>query len=148
VRQSVVLATKDRRILEALVTAPPELSGIAGASAASEIESRYVEIVYPSELASIAEAEAVVSEAEAAVGIAYNELRQVLDVHPHDFSELMRPIETIRPWLIDDDKQVCETGSDGRPIYRKATDEDRAFGVRYENFEAYKAAQGLADRAA
>jgi hypothetical protein len=148
VRQSIVLATRDVRILEAVVSAPPELSGFAGdAALASKIEDRYIELTYPDKLAAIEAKNDVVSEAEAAVGIAYNELRQVLDVHPHDFSELMRPIETIRPWLIDDDKQVCETGSDGKPIYRKATDEDRAFGVRYKDFNEYKAAQGLADAA-
>jgi hypothetical protein len=150
VRQSIVLSSNDPRILRAIVTAPPELSGLAlSKQVADQVEARYVELTYPNEIAENAAADAVVGEAEAAMGIAYNDLRIAFapDMHPRDFDELMKPIETIRPWLIDDDKQVCETGSDGRPIYRKATDEDRAFGVRYENFEAYKRAQGLADAA-
>jgi len=147
VRQSVVLATKDRRILEALVTAPPELSGITGASAALEIENRYIELTYPDELAAIEEMNAVVAEAEASMHIARNEMRSTIDLHPHDFDELMKPIETIRPWLVDDGRQVCEVGADGRPTYRKANETDLADGVRYENFEAYKRAQGLADAA-
>jgi hypothetical protein len=151
VRESVVLATKDRRILEAVVSAPPELSGFAGdAALAGKIEERYFELTCPGELAAIEAMDDVVAVAEAAVGIAYNDLRIAFapDMHPRDFDGIMKPaVEMIRPWLIDGDKQVCETGSDGRPVYRKATDEDRAFGVRYENFEAYKAAQGLADAA-
>jgi hypothetical protein len=180
VRQSVAVGTKDVRILEALVTAPPELSGILGPKAAAEIENRYIELTYPDELASIEAADAVVKEAEEAVGIAYHELRIVLgavvaevaegersrnllsgrvmshellsvaDDHEsskHRFDELMRPIEIIRPWLIDGRRQVCETGADGKPTYRKATEADLADGVEYENFEAYKRAQGLANAA-
>src|SRR3984893_8625643 len=52
VRQSVVLATKDRRILESVVSAPPELSGITSPSAAAEIEDRYIELTYPDKLVS------------------------------------------------------------------------------------------------
>jgi hypothetical protein len=146
VRQSVALATKDRRILEALVTAPPELSGIAGPKAAAEIENRYLELTYGDELASIEAADAVVAEAEASMHIQRNELRSTLDVgmHAHDFDALMKPLEIIRPWLMDDGKQVCEIGADGRPTYRKATEADLADGVEYENYDAYQAAQGLA----
>jgi hypothetical protein len=147
VRASVLLATKDKRILEAVVSAPPELSGFGGdAALAGQIEDRYFEVVCPGEVAAIEAMDAVVSEAEAAVGIAYNDLRIAYapDMHPRDFDELMRPIETIRPWLIDGRRQVCETGADGKPRYRKATEADLADGVEYENFEAYKAAQGLA----
>jgi hypothetical protein len=147
VRQSVVLATKDRRILEALLSAPPELSGITSPSAAAEIENRYIELTYPKELAELEALDSVVAEAEAAVGIAYNELRNTVDMHQHDFGELMRPIETIRPWLIDGRRQVCETAADGKPTYRKATEADLADGVEYKNYDEYKAAQGLADAA-
>jgi len=115
VRQSVALGSKDRRILEALVTAPPELSGIAGASAASEIENRYIELTYPDELAAIEAMDAVVAEAEAAMHVARNDMRSTVDMHQHDFDELMKPIEIIQPWLMDDGKQVCEIGTDGRP---------------------------------
>jgi hypothetical protein len=150
VRQSVVLATNDKRILEAVVSAPPELSGFDGSAAlAGKVEARYFELVFPDELAAIDAMDAVVSEAEASMHIARNELRSTLDnnMHQRDFDTLMAPIETVRPWLLDDDKQVCETGVDGKPTYRPATENDRAFGVRYKNFEEYKAAQGLADAA-
>jgi hypothetical protein len=145
VRGSVVLATKDKRILEAVVSAPPELSGFAGdAALAGQIEDRYFEVVYPGEVAAIEAMDAVVAEAEAVVGIAYNDLRSTIDLHPHDFAEVMKPIETIRPWLIDNRRQVCETGADGKPTYRKATEADLADGVEYKSYDEYRAAQGLA----
>jgi hypothetical protein len=144
VRQSVVLATKDRRILEAVVSAPPELSGFAGDAAfASKIEDRYVELVYPSELASIEEMNAVVGEAEAALHIARNDLQTISNLHAHDFDELLRPVVN-QPWLVNNKLQVCEVGADGKASYRAADDLDRANGVEYENFAAYQAAQGLA----
>jgi hypothetical protein len=149
VRQSVVLATKDRRILEAMLTAPPELSGIANPKAAAEIEARYLELEYPSELVAIEALDSVVAEAEAALHVARNEMRSVVDIdmHQHDFDELMRPVETHRPWLTKDGLQVVEVLPDGRAGYRKATETDIANGVKYENLAAYQAAQGL-DRAA
>jgi hypothetical protein len=93
VRQSVVLATKDVRILESVVSAPPELSGFAGdAALASKIEDHYFELVYPAKLASIEAKSDVVGVAEDALGISYNEMRSTVDLHPHDFDELMKPL--------------------------------------------------------
>jgi hypothetical protein len=140
VRQSVVLGSKDRRVLEAALSAPPELSGITSPSAASEIENRYIEIVYPRELAELEAMEAVVSEAEAAVGIAYNELRSTIDIHPRDFDEMMKPVETIRPLLTNDKKQVIEIDGAGKASYRPASQSDIDNGVVYGSDE-HKAAQ-------
>jgi hypothetical protein len=140
-RQGVVLSTKDRRILEALLAAPPELSGILDAGLAEKVEQRYLEVVYPAELAELEAMEAVVAEGETALHIARSDMQTVSDLHAHDFSELMRPIEQNagRPWLLDGDRQVCEI-VDGKPRYRVADDSDRANGVRFENFEAYQRA--------
>jgi hypothetical protein len=146
VRQSVVLGTKDRRILEALLSAPPELSGIVDAGLAGKVEDRYIELTYPGELASIEAMDAVVAEAETAISIARNDMRTTIDLHPHDFDALLKPLETIRPWLLDNDRQVCEI-VDGKPTYRASTESDRAFGVRYKDVNEYRAAQGLADAA-
>jgi hypothetical protein len=149
VRQSVVASSSDRRILEAALSAPPELSGIANPKAAAEIENRYIEIVYPRELASIEAADSAVAVGEMALAVARNELRAVIDadMRAADFDALMKPIETHRPWLTSDGKQVVEIGSDGNAVYRLASAADIANGVQYENFEAFKRAQGLADAA-
>jgi hypothetical protein len=147
VRQSIVLATPDIRILQAVVSAPPELSGFAGDAAfASKVEDRYIELTYPDKLASIEANNDVVSVAEAGMHVQRNELRSTIsvDMHVRDFDEMMRPIETIRPWLIDNRTQVCEVGADGKPSYRKANESDVAFGVEYKNYDEYKAAEGLA----
>jgi hypothetical protein len=76
--------------------------------------------------------------------IARNEMRSLVDMHQHDFDELMRPVETHRPWLTKDGLQVVEVDGAGRATYRKASETDIANGVRYDDFDAYKAAQGLA----
>jgi uncharacterized coiled-coil protein SlyX len=144
VRQSVVLATKDVRILDALLSAPPELSGIANPKAASEIEDRYIELTYPSELAAIETLDSVVAEAETAVAIARNEMRSLVDMHAHDFDELMRPVETHRPWLTSDRKQVVEIDAAGKASYRPANETDLANGVQYKDLADFQAAQGLA----
>jgi hypothetical protein len=95
VRQSVVIATKDRRILEAMLTAPPELSGIASPKAAAEIEDRYIELTYPKELAELEAMEAVVAAGEAGLAVARNDMQSVAGhLHPHEFNELMKPIES------------------------------------------------------
>jgi hypothetical protein len=141
VRQSIVLATKDRRILEAVVSAPPELSGFAGdAALASKIEDRYIELTYPDKLASIEAKNDVVSEAEAGVGIAYNELRSTIDLHVHDFSELMKPLEVDRPVLTSDKTQIIEIDAAGKATYRPASQSDIDNGVVYGSDE-HKAAQ-------
>jgi hypothetical protein len=144
VRQSVVLATKDRRILEAMVSAPPELSGFVDAKVADQVEQRLIELTYPREIAELEAMDSVVAEAEAAMDVARNDLASVVDLHPHEFDTLLKGIDVGRPWLIDGRRQVCETGIDGKPVYRKATEADLADGVEYKNFDEYRAAQGLA----
>jgi hypothetical protein len=92
VRHAVAETTDDIRILEAMVTAPPQLSGVNLPALAAKIERRYKEVMYSAELAAIAADDAVVAAAEAGMGIAYNEMRSTIDMRPHDFDELMKPI--------------------------------------------------------
>jgi hypothetical protein len=142
--------TGDKRILDALMHVAPELSGFDGfpRKIIDELEQRYLEITYPEKLAELDETDDVIAQGEAAVAIALNEMRSTVDVHPHDFDEMLLPIEVNRPWLMEDGKQVCEVDpATGKPSYRLADDSDRENGVKYKSFEAYKAAQGL-DRAA
>jgi hypothetical protein len=136
VRQSVVLGTKDRRILEAMLTAPPELSGIAGAGAALEIENRYIELTYPDELTAIEAMDAVVSEAEAGLAVARNDMQAVVDhLHPHEFGKLVQSLEVAGPWLTVDRKQVIEIGADGFAKYRPASADDVNNGRVYNEAE-------------
>jgi hypothetical protein len=127
----------------------PELSGLAGmpVPVIAQIKERYKEMVYPGELAAIAADNAVVVPAEQAIHMARNEMADTYGVHPLEFDNLMDQIEVGRPWLTKDRKQVVEVDGNGKASYRLATEADLADGVEYENFDAYKAAQGLADAA-
>jgi hypothetical protein len=129
VRQSVVLATKDRRILEAVVSAPPELSGFAGDAAfASKVEDRYFELVYPDKLATIEAKNDVVGEAEACLHIARNELRSTIDLHQIDFDALMKPLEVDRLLVTHDRTQVIGKRADGMATYRPASPDESENG--------------------
>jgi hypothetical protein len=146
-RQSFALTTESQLVLESILTA--EVPGLAGfgtqlAQFLPQVEQRYREVVYPNELAELEAMDAVIAPAEQAIHISRNEMRSTVDMHQYDFDQLMRPVETIKPWLVDDDKQVCEIDATGKPTYRAANETDRANGVRYDNFEAYQAAQGIA----
>jgi hypothetical protein len=146
VRQAVAETTEDIRILEAMVTAPPQLSGVNLPASAAKIERRYKEVMYPAELAAIAADDAVVAVAEACMYVQRNELRSTLDnnMQPRDFDELMKPIEVDRPWLTSDRKQVVEINADGTASYHPASQAEIDDGVEYKNVDEYRAAQGLA----
>jgi hypothetical protein len=136
VRQSVMLGSKDRRVLEAALSAPPELSGITNPRAALEIENRYIEIVYPRDLAELEAEDAVIAPAEAASGTSYNEMRSVVDyLHPREFETLMKSLEVAGPWLTVDRKQVIEIGTDGFAKYRPASADDVNNGRVYNEAE-------------
>jgi len=161
-RQATLHTTKDKRILEAVVTAPPELSGIlelgpAAEGVANSVEARYLEMEYGSEMRELEALDRVVSEGEAVAAIARNDLMSELELDQREFNELMRPIEqgVGRPWLIkrpriagsgraEDDVIVCEILPDGSASYRDATAEDQAAGVFYRDAAEYRAASGLA----
>jgi hypothetical protein len=141
VRQSVVLATKDVRILEAVTSAPPELSGFAGDAAfASKVEDRYIELTYPDKLADIEAKSGVVAEAEASMHISRNDMRATVDMHQRDFDALMKPVEVIRPVLTSDRKQLIEIDAAGRASYRPASQSDIDNGIVFGSDE-HKAAQ-------
>jgi hypothetical protein len=153
-RQTMLATTTDRRILEAALAAPPELSGIAGnlAHLADQIEERFVEMIHGPEIASIKFTEALLDEGEAGLGVARVLTQGVTELNDREFESLMRPVE-IRPWLMrspgDDAVRVVEVSPDGKSAtYRRADENDIANGVYYRSNAEYFAAQGMADRAA
>jgi hypothetical protein len=168
---ATALSTTDPEILHALLL-KPELCGLKGlppviidrrpVPVIDHIKERYKEMVYPTELAAIAADDAVVAEAEAACGMAYNEMRSTLDAvvvevettdgvtrhellsvadNPRAFDDLMKPVEIIQPWLTSDKKQVIEIVDD-KASYRVASADEIENG-RLFSPEAY-----AADRAA
>jgi hypothetical protein len=150
-RQSLALTTESQLVLESIVTAEvPGLAGFGGRELAPvipQIQQRYFEVTFADEIKALDEMETVVGEAEAAIAIARNDMQTAVDLHPYEFNELMKPVETIRPWITKDGLQVCEPLPNGKASYRPATEADLAFGVQYENLAAWQAAQGFADAA-
>ena len=157
---SLARTTSDKRILTAMIQAPPELSGLHKVKeaeyVAAEVERRYLEAQYPEELAALEDMQAVVDEGEAAIGVAQILMQSASELEDHQFEGLMRPIEQKigAPWLLKNTRglgadqveiiQVVEVGADGKGSYRDATATDIANGVYYSDFNAFKTAQGLA----
>jgi hypothetical protein len=148
-RQSFALTTESQLVLESILTA--EVPGLAGfgtqlAQFLPQVEQRYREVVYPNELAELEAMDAVITPAEQAIHISRNEMRSTVGLHQHDFDQLMRPVETIKPWLTSDRKQIIQIDAAGRATYTPASQSERDNGVVY-NSDEHKAAQGLADAA-
>lgn len=154
-RQTIALTTKDARILTALVSAPPELSGFAELPehVAGEVEQRYLKLTYGLEVAEIQAAEAVIAEADAAVQIARNDLQATADFDQRSFEAIMAPIEqgVGRPYLVNRPRfdgaeitLVAVPAADGEFDTREASADDLANGVYYKDVSEFRVAQGLA----
>jgi hypothetical protein len=150
-REALALTTTDRRILEAIVFAPPELSGFVGnlAPAFKKVEARYLEVTHSAELKSIAAAEAVMAEASAAAQIVRDQIQQTVGMNDREFAAVMEPIERKvgAPWLVKIKggsgeilrvrPEKCGTAEFQTP----ATPEEIRDGVFYESDAAYQAAR-------
>jgi hypothetical protein len=155
-RQLVAKTTKDQRVLEAMVTAAPELSGIVGdhlGPLADEIEARYLELTYGPEIAEIKAIEEVLAEADAAIQVARQSLQMNSEMSERDFDRLMKPIEqgVGRPWLLKTgvrpdgaDHVMVVTVNNGVASYHEASNEEQTAGVYYKDAAEYRAAQGIA----
>lgn len=146
-RQTVALTTNDKRILDAVCTAPPELSGFAELPPhiAEQVEARYLELHSGTEITEIEAMESVVSEAEAAVTIARNDLQNVAEIPEREFNALMTPLErgVGRPWLKTVHGRTVVV-KPGESAYPDATAADLAEGVFYATVDEWQAAQGIA----
>jgi hypothetical protein len=155
-KQVIAKTTNDTRLLEAMVTAPPELSGMVGAHLgplAEEIEARYLELTYGPEIAEITAIEAVLAEADAGMQVARQSLQTNSEMTEYEFNRLAAPIEkgVGRPWLLKSgtkpdgsDRIMVVSVNNGVASYHEATDEQRAAGVYYKDAAEYSAAQGAA----
>jgi hypothetical protein len=146
-REALAMTTTDRRILEAIVTAPPELSGFVGnlAPTFKKAEARYLEETHGADLKSIAEAEAVLAEASAAAQISRDKIQRTVGMRDREFAAVVAPIEKKigAPWLIKDGARtmVCEVGADGLANYRLASAREISDGVFYKDSAAYQASR-------
>jgi hypothetical protein len=150
-RQALALTTKDRRILEAIVSAPPELSGFVGTLAPTfkQVEERYLEDTHRDELRSIDDLESVVEAAVAASQTARNDIQSVVGLNNRDFNAIAGPIEmkANAPWLVKMKGQedlVLRVRPEKRgtaEFQTNATQEEIRDGVYFEDEAAYQAAR-------
>jgi hypothetical protein len=145
-RQTVLLTAIDHRLLEAALSAPPELSGLGQVSKsfASEVEQRFVELTCADELKAVDDLEYLVAEANSAAIVARVEMQRAADLDDRTFEGIVGPAEggAGLPWLVgsDDHVRVVEIGPDRLANYRPATDWERSVGKFYKNAAEYDAA--------
>jgi hypothetical protein len=141
-RAQLAMTTTDLRLLEALVTAAPELSGFTRnqRDVVDKVEQRYIALKHPAELAEVEALDALVAEAEAITAVTRNDIRNSAALEPQPFEALARKVEAA-VWLVGDASapQVCEVAADGTAEYRLATAEEAVTGVYYKNEAEYQA---------
>jgi hypothetical protein len=143
---SLVETTEDPRILEAMVTAPPVLSGFTADQAplVDAVKERYLQLNFGAEMSALDESAAVIAEASAAAQVARNEIQKASGLSDRDFAATMAPIEKKigAPWLLkqpNGDVLVVKPGQNQYPV---ATADDLRDGVFYKDEAEWRAAQG------
>jgi hypothetical protein len=129
-------------VAEAILTAPPELSGIAETHRALLTE-KALEAQHPGEMAQVSELQHAIEIAERTVEIGRDEVRLEAGVmDPHKFDAIAAPIEQQykAPWLRKrgDDIRVVDLE---RQVERPASPEEIEAGVYYQDAEAYERGQ-------
>lgn len=139
----LLMRTSDKRLLEAALLAPPELTlGVnPDRNIVEKIEARYAELVNPTAIADAAEIDQVADELTAIVDVALGSLRQTADLDQREFErEVQKSVGKV--WLVGDAgrERVCEVAADGQATYRAPTPQELEAGVRYANLAEYLAA--------
>lgn len=147
-RARVLTATDDLRILEAALSAPPNLSGIDQGEIADRVEAKYLQIAHAAGLAEVAELERLAAEATAAALTARGELQRTSELDERSFTAKVGPAQSkaALPWCRRDGDRmlVVEIDDSGRASYRPATEWEAKAGVEYANLAEYNAAIGKA----
>ncbi len=146
-RAPVALGTNDARIAEAILSAPPALSGLSD-DVFSHVESAFQEKAFGPEMAEIEDLAELVASAEAAASVVREELRGVVEMDQRSFDGLMTPIERKQgaPWL---QKSIDPSGKERIVVVpleggsaRPATPDEVRDGVFYCDLAEYLAADG------
>ncbi|MGH9562042.1 MAG: hypothetical protein ACRD3S_11370, partial [Terracidiphilus sp.] len=149
-RAQLVMSTEDIRFLEAMLTAPPELSGLTGVQRelADKIEARYIAMKHPDALAEIEEIEEAVAAAADIAQVARGQIRNTVDMSEREFEAVAGPVERKvgAPWLIKDGARtlVCEVDQSGVASYHAASEWELAEGVAYKDANEWRAARAAA----
>jgi hypothetical protein len=94
-RRTVAMTTKDPRLLEAMLSAPPELSGFKESQPQllADIEQRYFNPVYGADLAAIDATDAVTAEGDAAYKVAASDIQRAAEIGEREFAALLGTAE-------------------------------------------------------
>jgi hypothetical protein len=129
-------------VAEAILTAPPELSGIAETHRALLTE-KALEAQHPGEMEQVSELQRAIEIAERAVEIGRDEVQIEAGVmDPHEFDTMAAPIEQRHkaPWLRKRGDEIRVVDLE-RKVERLASPEEIETGVYYENAQAYERGQ-------
>ena len=142
----VVLAetTPDRRILEAMLSAPAELSGLTGPNmeqAAERMARRYLTFLNASEVEALEQDEVVLEAADAVAIIARNDILQTAGISEAEAQTLTK---TSAPWLQKQGDIIVRVRPGEEPLYAPATPQEIASGHYFANFDAWARANGYA----
>jgi hypothetical protein len=148
-RMTFLASTKDIRIMESVLNAPPEISGAVGPGfeeLAKTLEARYFEMTAGADIAELEALESLVDNARDAMMVARGELRNAADMDARQFESVVGPaIDSVRTWLVSagDGKtpMVCEVGDDGKANYHQATPFEIETGTYYKNAEEWRASR-------
>jgi hypothetical protein len=151
-RMALLTGTNDVRIMESALSAPPELSGLAGKEfeqIAKQVEARYFQMTAGTDIAELEELEALVDEAQAAMAVARGELRNVADMDQREFEAVVGPaVNSVRTWLVKngDGKtpMVCSVDDNGNASYHQATPFEIETGTYYKNADEWRASREAA----
>jgi hypothetical protein len=139
-RAALLVGTNDRRLLEAALLAPPELSlgTNPDQNLVSQIEASYGALVDPTAVADAAALDNVADELVAIVDVALGSLRQTAEMDQRVFDQEVKK-SAGRIWLVGDAgrEQVCEIDADGKASYRQPTADELAAGVKYGSLAEY-----------
>jgi hypothetical protein len=129
-------------VAEAILTAPPELSGVAETHRALLTE-KVLEAQHPGEMTQVSDLQRAIEVAERAVEIGRDEVRieaGVMDTH--EFDAMAAPIERQHkaPWLRKRGDEIRVVDLE-RKVERIASPEEIEAGVYYENAQAYDRGQ-------
>lgn len=140
-RVRYVSANLKPAIAEAILTAPPELSGIAETSVSlAALTEKALEAQHPGEMERLAELQRAVELAERAIEIGRDEIRQEVGItDPVQFNAMAEPYEAkaAAPWLRKRGQDVKVVDLE-RGIERPATDDEQKHGVFYPDAESYE----------
>jgi len=134
-RSALVFSSKDQGIVDAVLTAPAELSGIPQ-DRFEALQNITRERLHGPAMKEIAAAEAVALEAMAVIKVAQNDMRAAAGLDELKFGAIIDNVKQGAPWLIKEGEKIV-VAKPGQSTYPEATADDLAAGKYYANKDEY-----------